>query len=409
MIFSQIRKKYPWLFEYTITILVFLCAFTLPLSATLKSIFFPWLVIACFFLANFHKQFRYVICQQPVILTLLFFLWVTCGFFYGNGDSGSVIVSYLKYVKLLSFPFFMVALSNKQNKQSATLGLLLSMLVTFLVGLLRHHGYLTQYFESEDNLFRNHIITSLYMSYAAFYCYINYLKIAKNGAMYSLKSVCFLVLFIIFSFDLFFLNGGRMGYISFALLISYGSICRLGLKKMNLVMMILGVFLTFSYFESAYFKIKINETFTETMTYFSNENKDTSIGYRFQFHAFAKELWLEHPIIGQGLGGYHNAFITRNPVPAWTRESLEPHQQYWLILSEQGMIGLLLYLCILLSILKSCDLKRDNDLILSGFILSFILGSMTDSLLFYSGPGYFFLWIVALHYPRHLLETEKAL
>ena len=45
MIFSQIRKKYPWLFEYTITILVFLCAFTLPLSATLKSIFFPWLVI----------------------------------------------------------------------------------------------------------------------------------------------------------------------------------------------------------------------------------------------------------------------------------------------------------------------------------------------------------------------------
>lgn len=123
---------------------------------------------------------------------------------------------------------------------------------------------------------------------------------------------------------------------------------------------------------------------------------NSSVGYRMQFQKFAYTLFREHPLIGNGSGALTYYFDVRQPVPAWGKQLREPHNQYWLIAAEYGVVGLVLYWGWLGGVIVASFRLRDMKPFAFALLIPFIVGSFTDSLIFYSGCGYFFLTLMAL-------------
>ncbi len=127
-----------------------------------------------------------------------------------------------------------------------------------------------------------------------------------------------------------------------------------------------------------------------------NVDKNPSVGYRLQFHDFANDLFNRHPIKGNGTGSFTALFRMEKPVPSWNRTLLEPHRQYWLVASEFGILGLISLFFLFGSLFwASWQLTAMRSIAITSLVI-FLVGNLTDSLLFYSGSGYFFIMCMAL-------------
>ena len=94
-----------------------------------------------------------------------------------------------------------------------------------------------------------------------------------------------------------------------------------------------------------------------------------------------------------------HTFHVENPVPEWSvsrAKLLEPHSQYWLVASEFGVAGLCLLSLLFGSLFMACWRQPESRALGCAVLLPFFVGNFTDSLLLYSGTGYFFLLFTAL-------------
>ena len=129
---------------------------------------------------------------------------------------------------------------------------------------------------------------------------------------------------------------------------------------------------------------------------YAKNEKDTSLGYRVQFHDYAYSLFKRHPWCGNGTAAFMHLYHEENPIPTRGEHLLEPHSQYWLVASEFGVVGILALLFFLGSLFFASFQLHTMGYATVALLLPFVLGNMSDSLLFYSGSGYFFLLFMAL-------------
>ena len=120
-------------------------------------------------------------------------------------------------------------------------------------------------------------------------------------------------------------------------------------------------------------------------------------------------MFWQHPIIGNGTASFTHQYAIDKPVSSWTRRLLEPHSQYWLFAAEYGVIGLCLLVGFLITVLneifKICS-QRERY-IGFGILLAFVFGNFSDSLLLYSGSGYFFLFFFAIVLSARLNRLDR--
>jgi O-antigen ligase len=139
----------------------------------------------------------------------------------------------------------------------------------------------------------------------------------------------------------------------------------------------------------------INSVVVEIQAFRHNE-KNSSLGLRIQFQQFAHGLFNRHRLIGNGTASFPYYFKQENPVPAWPHRLWDPHSQYWLIASEFGLLGLFIFGSLLYTLFTASWRLKTLRVPALGILLPFIAGNFTDSLLFYSGSGYFFIIFMSL-------------
>jgi len=98
---------------------------------------------------------------------------------------------------------------------------------------------------------------------------------------------------------------------------------------------------------------------------------DESAESRKRYWVLAKQLFMQDPIMGHGTG----SFRKKNP------EAMDAHNEYYNILAEQGIIGILLFISIWISVIKlACDLwRKGGDTVYKHYGLC--IGLITLSLL----------------------------
>ena len=214
---------------------------------------------------------------------------------------------------------------------------------------------------------------------------------------------------VLYSYQILFINTGRGGYIIYALLM-----LTLLLQKLNKRQVILGILLLMGCYGLCYklsplMQERVVALYSDFLHY--KQDKNTSVGFRIQFHKYANNLFKRHPFMGNGTGSFIYYFDKENPVPFWHdmhgykhTKLLEPHSQYWLMAAEFGLTGFFIFTLFFASLVKGSFLLTTWRHPAIALLILIFIGNFSDSLLFYSGSGYFFIVLMALF----LSEKYKA-
>jgi len=232
------------------------------------------------------------------------------------------------------------------------------------------------------------------MTFAAYVCAWRLIGSFKQNNAFAV-CMTYAMLFTLFSYQVLFINSARTGYVLYSMLIIILMIGQLSWRRMAAGMLGLVVLFTTSYMVSGIMQENVHKTITEIQR-FSKNDKNTSIGFRFQFHDYAEKLFKNHPLTGNGTAAFMHLYAKNNPVPARIERVLEPHSQYWLMASEWGLAGLIAFAGLMASLLHASWQLTTMRPLAFGLLLPFIVGNISDSVLYYSGSGYFFIVFMAL-------------
>jgi O-antigen ligase len=212
------------------------------------------------------------------------------------------------------------------------------------------------------------------------------------------KKLTYAAIILLLSYQLLFVNAGRTGYVMYCLLALIFLMQMCSEKQIRIGLFALAIFLPSVYLNSPVIQLRVSDTISQLNDY-QHDKKDSELGLRLQFHHYAYDLFKRHPMLGHGTGGFTHAFSKENPVPFWTNlrgKLLDPHSQYWLIASELGLLGLFVLSLFFTTLIRASMQLKQMKPIAFALIIMFLIGNLSDSLLFYSGTGYFFLFIIAL-------------
>ena len=275
------------------------------------------------------------------------------------------------------------------------------MFLTGIISLLWLIGALNLPWVEGGGIFRNHIMTGFMMAFAAYLSGFLLIQSYSDSSVVfrncnrALIRLTYFFLILLFTYHVFFINNGRTGYVIYFMLMVLLMLQTFSWRQAVLGIVLGCSLLGISYYQSPVMQEAIQKAVNDYQMYQENK-KDTNIGYRLQFHDYAYLLFKRSPWFGNGTASFADTFHKENPIPSRGDRLLEPHSQYWLMASEFGVLGCFALICFFASLLiASFQLKTLKPLALA-ILLPFIVGNLSDSLLFYSGTGYFFILFMAL-------------
>ncbi|WP_419420935.1 O-antigen ligase family protein [Legionella sp. D16C41] len=363
--------------------------FTIPISSSGKSIFAVLTIASILMFSEYRLQIKHVLGQAWCRALLVFVGLTLVACFWSPADIKVKLFVLEKYSKLLYLPIFLVGFRNKQVRLIGLHAFLVAMALTALLSIGKKFNILTLSYLDADQVFRNHIMTSMMMVFATYLS--GYLLFRQKG---NLSRFFYGSLVIIYSYQILFINASRLGYLLYAILMILLIIQMLNWRQAMIGIVSVLLFWGLAYKVSSTMQIGVN-ALSDNFKYFQ-QSKNTSIGFRLQFHSYAKNLFERHPLIGNGTGSFIHYFKKEDPIPAWGHKLLEPHSQYWLIAAEFGVIGLLIFAAFYCFLLKEALQLKEWRFAAIALLVSIAVGNLSDSLLFYSGSGYFFLVLMAL-------------
>lgn len=415
--------------NYLDTVSIYLCAilgFAIPTSTALTNIAVVSLILLLPFTTKFNKNY----IKSPICISIFLMIGINLILSIGAIDNiNNSLNTILRTSRLLLIPIIAMYLTDERSKNIA--------LVAFIAGALlgsmqyicafKFKGYYS--IESETitgiQVYKDRIFTSAFLAYIFFMCYILAQNSIHRNKLYLIATIAFLFLF--FGID------GRTGHIVFYSLIA--TLLILNFNKKNIIMAIALIICSIfilklnnftnrwdeispeinsilktnnksKYSDNDQLSLKdytlqaINTNFLEN----TNEAKSTSLIERFQFVQDAIEFIKIKPILGWGTGSYSKVQQQFHPL----RSSDNPHNQYLLILTENGILGALCLVFMFWQMFKlSLRLPKPEKDMAIGMLVTIMIGSLANSWLMDFTSIHFFVFILGLSYNKYLDTAKK--
>ncbi len=209
-----------------------------------------------------------------------------------------------------------------------------------------------------------------------------------------------------------FMTGGRAGHVGFIFIWVALSIYFLYRKPVALGAMIASLILVVitAYNFSPIFKARANLAVSESANY--EQAPNTSVGKRLVYSEHSFKLFLEHPWVGHGTGGFESAYKAyweRGGIPA--DATANPHSNHALILVQFGLLGLFFYGAIFVAQLAlTRKMPNDYEFKAIAFVLPlfFILISFYDSYLWGHHTQAMFAFFASIIYRQDLFSARGS-
>ncbi len=392
--FNQLRIAQPFLLAA--------CIFAIPVSVSLKSILLPICVIVNL-LALKNWQTILTTLKQPVVITAISLLaWCLLSALWAPPHWPETEAVIGKMMKLLFLPLFAIGFLHNKTRQYAQSAFLAAIILTAVISLsMAITGINFMGKSGVGTVFNDQIMTGLFIAMGAW--------LAAHLAMQAddNKKWWFWGIFVICSAQIAFANSGRTGYAVYILLAICFSIIHLTIRQTLFFLISLALLSVAAYWLSPTLARNIDRTIYNII-HLQQVANSSSIGYRVGFHQFAQKLFLQHPIFGTGAGSFSWHYAQQQPMPFYSSRLFEPHSQYWLILVEQGVIGLLLLLTWLASLAwLMLKVQQSRALLMFAFV-AINAANFTDSMLLYSATGYLFIIIAAMAVGEYLEKIQTS-
>ena len=388
MILTSKASWRTWPIESIVPFLLAATLFAIPVSTSAKSILIPLTLSLILFSPTYRKDLAALIYQPWCQATLLLFFMALVACTWSPATFNEKCLVLEKYSKILYLPILAVGFRDPKARHMAIYAFLAAMGVTCLGSILKDVGILHLREPDPGFVFRNHIMGGHMMAFATYLS--AWLLIRQRGRIRFLYA--FMV--VLYSYQLFFISSGRTGYIVYLLLLVLLIVQMLSWRKALLAVLLGLVLISVGYMSSSVMQARLGDAYSNWQHY--QENKNTPIGMRIQFHEFADNLYQRHPWLGNGTGSFTYYFRVEKPMSSWWWTLLEPHSQYWLVAAEFGRVGIVVLLFFLGSLFFASFKFRSMRVVAIGLLVPFVIGNLSDSLLLYSGSGYFFLLFMAL-------------
>lgn len=386
--------KSPWLgsqkFEQFLSYFPGLWLGSIALGTSVEAICFILAIISIMLQRNAWSRIRNNYPHIWFWSLLSIAVWMTISLFWTPFWDHEAWFNLKKVYRLLLLPMMMLGFDDENHRLRALQVFIFMMLVPSVICVLNFFEWIQFRDNDPGHIFYNHILTGFQMCFAAYLSLVLFYQKYLNDDN---KAFGYLGLAIFFSLVVTCANTGKMAYVLYFVLMVHAML-HMGGKRvrwtlfagMSLILMAM-LFLSPTFHQNVH-------SLKDNVQQFHQGDKATTLGFRVQFHHFAYVLFKKHWFVGGGAGSYVHWFKMLNPVPEWT---LPPnsHSQYWLIATEHGIVGLVLWAIFLIYLaLVSMHVPLYGQ-IWRGFMLAVLINSFTDNVLNYC-IGYLFLGLTAM-------------
>jgi O-antigen ligase len=204
------------------------------------------------------------------------------------------------------------------------------------------------------------------------------------GALVALLIIAFVVL----------AQQGRTTYVTLTALVIFFVLSQLKSKQKWLAMAaLLAVAVSVGMF-STKVQNRVAEVMADTRVDQTTETISSS-GLRVGFWRTTADIVKHHPILGTGMGTWadeYRKYVVSTPnTPKISPLGGNPHQEYLLMASQLGLIGLALFIAwIARSIFASKQLPMNDRIAAQSLLIAFIVSCFFNSTLFDSATGHFY-------------------
>lgn len=392
----------------TINYVILLYAFAIPLSLELIralaiTIFILWLMQPDFKgKVALIKQNHFFISFGILILTL------SISLFWTDTENIKFGVKYIiRYWYVL--PMFPIFTSLDKKYIPLTLsaflaGMLVSELVSY--GVFFNLIHIDGITDTDPSPFMHH---TLYSVFLVFTMGILLNQMITSGSLK--QNIVYGIFFTTITANLF-INSGRTGQFLFLfiLVLILFRHYKLNLKSILLSLTLLITIPSLAFLFSPNFKTRMIETYNTVNTISYN----TSIGSRIGLNIAAKDIFLQHPMVGVGVGDYlseKDKIVQENyPERTYVKELVHYHNQFAEFAVIAGILGFFSYLYIFISLIRTPI--KDNGINTIKYILVsiMVIASLSDAMFHLNRPLSLFALFAGLllaQYRHEQTDTPK--
>ncbi len=321
---------------------------TVGFSTAMTSVFCAVLLFSWLSSGTILSHFEYCL-MSPIGKTLIiFFVFLSIGCGYGSVSWSERLDSLWSWRKifyvLILLPIFADELWKKRFIISflgfSVLGLLVSYLSwSGLIGIKIENtpGVVLQNWASQGMIFSIAILISYFLAFSENEKYKKY----------------FLFLGILFLLNIIFITPGRSGYIALLMVFLTIGVSKFSLRKLPYIFIIMCLISIVAFFASSTMKDKIILGWTQAQQFSQDKSPPlNSITFRLTAYENTLEIIKRNSILGYGTGSFETVYAehVQSKYQDWRNlGTSDPHNQYLFILTENGVIGFIIFFSFLLS------------------------------------------------------------
>jgi O-antigen ligase len=221
------------------------------------------------------------------------------------------------------------------------------------------------------------------------------------GALVALLTVAFVVL----------AQQGRTTYVTLTALLIFFILTQLKSRKRWLAMAVLLIAAVSVGLFSSTAQKRFSEVVIDSQVALRTDTIASS-GLRVGFWRTTLDIAKHNPILGTGMGTWadeYRKYVVSTPnTPKIAASGGNPHQEYLLMASQLGFVGLALFVTWLVRcMLASQHLQRNERIAAQSLLVAFMVGCFFNSTLFDSATGHFFCIGLGILFAGHKTEAKK--
>lgn len=395
MITSSLSQVTPTPFQLSMDRLaktsVVLLGFMIPLSTVGTHTALAFFMMAWLLAGQVRERTR-MLWKHPVAqASLVLFLAFLVGMFYTQAAEKQAVASLGKVNKLLYIPFLIETLKDKKWRRYGVIAFLSAMGLTLVLGFAQELGLVEigKKF-TQGSVFRDHIYTSLLMSFSGFLVAHTTFNATKTA-----HRLLGIIALIAITYHVLFINQGRSGQIVFMALWGLLLVQRCHWRGRLMGLIVLTGVLSLAVFQPSSFQKRMS-TIASVDGALLEKSTDNSVNERIQYAKEGLKLVGNHPFFGTGTGSFKGIYqehaYEQNIAP-----TDNPHNEYINIAVQLGLVGLAVFFWFFWRLVSvSTRLPTLEKWIVQGVILSMLVGCLANSWLMDFTSGYWFIFMMAL-------------
>jgi len=380
--------------------------FSIPISTAIDGILSA-VVLAAWLASGSYRGKLDAVKHNPVALAaLMLFAMLMVGAFYGDASAQEAGRYLTKYADLLLIPVCLVLFRDADTRRAGIYALASALVATVALSYALRAGMPRPGWLIDDLFFHvpfKHKLThAVLVAFATFLFFQLALAARTPSARWG-----WLAASVLSVINLAFVVPGGTGYVVFGTLLLYAGYALRGYGGL-LAMMVVGAHCAVLIYQiSDTARVRVDRALQEYSAWTTGGSasaitpragvEESSVGQRLTFYRETLRITRDHPFAGVGTGGFPKAYAEKAR-EAGSLEVRNPHNEYLLVMSQNGVIGLLLLLYLFwrhwqLAPRLATPLETH---LARGLVLTISAGCLVNSFLLDHTEGLLFAWMTGL-------------